>query len=732
MTAATSGGSGAKPPQWEADDAATLAENELLARLAEPERATFTDTLDQVAVTRGSELLHEGDPGEYMYFVLEGEACVRRGGLEVQRLAPGDHCGELALVGVRPRAASVEALSAMRLARLSRARYVALQRTHPLVALHFVQGLVTALGDQLASMTDSVGVLLTERTLPRRSHVRVRVAGETAEREVASGTTIGALLPREAASAMVVAGLLDHRPVSLGTSVVSDARVAPLTVATTAGRDVYRRSVGLALLAAGRRVAPEIVLRLGPRVGAGQVVLVDGEVGDARDLARALERAVKQLVASDAPMQEEVWSIEEARAYLAERGWDDASALLATWREGTVALVRCGDVHALASRPMLPRCGLLGEIAIRRHPAGLLVDLGDAVARHLPGAVATTREEVLAREQAMPRFGGPMVDEHRRWLDGMGVRDVGTYNQLCVSGQVSQLIRVAEGFQEKGIGRLADLVAARRDSLRIISIAGPSSSGKTTSIKRLSVQLEINGIRPVSLSLDDYFIDRERVPRDESGDMDFEALEALDLELLRDHVRRLLAGETVKTARYDFISGKSLRDAGPELRLGAGSVVLLEGIHGLNPALLGDVAAGDRIFRVFVHPATTLPFDRLTRIEPSDVRLLRRIVRDRRHRGYSAADNILRWPSVQRGEELHIYPFQSHADAIFDTSLVYEVSVLKVYADRYLLEVPNQHEAYSTAYRLRHLLDRFVTIYPDHIPPTSILREFVGGSGFEY
>jgi uridine kinase len=214
--------------------------------------------------------------------------------------------------------------------------------------------------------------------------------------------------------------------------------------------------------------------------------------------------------------------------------------------------------------------------------------------------------------------------------------------------------------------------------------------------------------------------------------MDFESLAALDLDLLRDHLTRLLAGEAVKTARYDFISGRSLKDGGPELRLGKGSVMLMEGIHGLNPLLLAGVAEGDSVFRVFVHPATTLPFDRLTRMEPSDVRLLRRIVRDRRHRGYSAADNILRWPSVQRGEELHIYPFQSFADAVFDTSLVYEVSVLKVYADRYLLEVPNEHEAFSTAYRLRHLLDRFVTIYPDHIPPTSILREFVGGSGFEY
>jgi uridine kinase len=314
----------------------------------------------------------------------------------------------------------------------------------------------------------------------------------------------------------------------------------------------------------------------------------------------------------------------------------------------------------------------------------------------------------------------------------MGVTSVGAFNDLCVSGQVSQLIRVAEGFHEKRIGRIADEIALARDRLRIIAIAGPSSSGKTTFIKRLNVQLQVAGLNPVGISLDDYYLDRERTPRDARGEYDFEALEALDLPLLQEHVRRLLAGEAVRTARFDFKAGRGSPEGGPAIRLRRGDVLLLEGIHGLNPALLGAIPRGGELFRVFIHPATTLPFDRLHRVSATDVRLLRRIVRDRHARGYSAAENIARWPSVQEGERRHIFPFRGEADAVFDSALVYEPAVLKVYAERYLLEVPGDHPAYGTAWRLRTLIDRFVAIYPDHVPPTSLMREFIGGSGFEY
>jgi uridine kinase len=362
---------------------------------------------------------------------------------------------------------------------------------------------------------------------------------------------------------------------------------------------------------------------------------------------------------------------------------------------------------------------------VPRAGGGLALELGKLDPRTNGAAHA-------APDPAPPRAGNDMAREHQRWLAALGVTSVGAFNELCISGQVSQLIRVAEGFHEKRIGQIADQIAAARERIRVITVAGPSSSGKTTFLKRLTVQLQIDGVNPVGISLDDYYVDREKTPRAPSGDWDFEALEALDLALLQEHVSRLLAGEAVTTARFDFVAGKSHPAGGPTIRLRPGDVLLLEGIHGLNPRLLGVLPRAGALHRIFIHPATTLPFDRLTRVSATDLRLLRRIVRDRHQRGYGAAENILRWASVQAGEREHIYPYQGEADAVFDTSLIYEPAVLKVFAERYLLEVPQDHPAYPTAHRLRYLVDRFVSIYPDHVPPTSLVREFIGGSGFEF
>jgi uridine kinase len=447
-----------------------------------------------------------------------------------------------------------------------------------------------------------------------------------------------------------------------------------------------------------------------PAAGAG--VDLDG-------LALRLGAEMERLVARDVPIRQELWAVDEAIALFLERGWDEAARLLRLGRQSVVPLATCGEVHALGMGPLLPSAGPVRGFRLEPHGQGLLVEYG---ARDPRNGVAPP---------APPQAGG-MIEQHRDWLRAQGITSVGAFGEVCIAGDVAALVRVAEGFHEKRIGRIADGIAAVRDRVRAILVAGPSASGKTTFIKRLSVPLQIDGLRPVGLSLDDYYVDRERTVRDERGDYDFEALEAIDLELLQEHVRRLVAGERVRTARYDFKTGRSAPDGGPEIQLGRRDVLLLEGIHGLNPRLLGGTIPQEALYRVFIHPATTLPFDRLSRVSATDLRLLRRIVRDRHGRGYRADENILRWPSVQRGERRHIFPFQHEADAVFDSSLIYEPAVLKVFAERYLLEVPPDHPAYATAYRLRLLVDRFVAIQPDHVPPTSILREFIGGSGFEY
>jgi uridine kinase len=701
-----------------------LAHGRLLARLEPAELELLLGHAELQRLPPRVRIHGDADAGRHLYLILEGQAVWRREQLAVRHLGPGDHFGELAHLGERHLGEVVTSEGPLTVASLSAAAFDALARAAPAVALKLALALTDELGREVARLTGDMGTLLRGRSLPRASTVRITARGEA--REVATGTRLRDLLPAEVDGALVVAGLLGERPVSLQTPVFTDTAVAPLTVAHWEGRQIYAQSVGLLLLEAAQAVAPGLLVRMGPSRGPIQVVQVEGDgAGPVAGLAARLAAAMERHAATDAPYRLEYWATDEACAWFQQRGWLDAVKLLRLRRQATVRLVSCGECYALSMGPLLPSTGLVQGFTLTPHPEGLALGLGDRDPR--------TRGRPAPPPAAPPRErDGDMVGEHQRWLAAMGVDSVGALSELCIDGRVSQLIRVAEGFHEKRISRIADQISGARDRIRIISIAGPSSSGKTTFIKRLTVQLQINGVNPVALSLDDYYVDRERTPRDERGEWDFEALEALDLPLLQAHVRRLLAGEAVKTPRYDFLTGLSRPEAGHELRLRPGDALMLEGIHGLNPRLLGAIPGPGELFRIFIHPATSLPFDRLTRVSTTDLRLLRRIVRDRHQRGYKAAENIARWPSVQAGERAHIFPFQHEADAVFDSSLVYEPAVLKIFAERYLLEVPTDHPAYPTAHRLRYLVDRFVSIHPEHVPPTSLVREFIGGSGFEY
>lgn len=709
-----------RPAQLAAGPAlSALAQGQLLAGFTAGEVETVLRYAEAVEVPQGAVFLREGDESHDLYLLLEGQAQIRRHWLTLGTLQPGGHFGALALLTRRPRSTSVLAVTPLRLARISPAGWEELTARETHLALRMLQAALVDVREDLMEMTDSVGALLQGRSLPRAREVVVQL-GDRRER-VRTGTPLRTLLPAEVNGELVVAGLLGQKPVSLNTPLFADGAVAPLTVGHWEGRQIYTRSVGLLLLEAAHQIDPGLAVRLGPSRGATQIVEVPAASSvDRGRLASRLAERMERMADADVPIRQEWWALEEALSHFQEHGWDDAARLLNTARQATVPLVSCGQLYVLSMGPLLPSTGVLRGFHLAPHAEGVLIDYGRRDPR---------------RAGAAPGPGGRdggMMDEHRRWLAAMGVTSVGAFNDLCISGEVKQLIRVAEGFHEKRIGQLADAIAAARDRIRIISIAGPSSSGKTTFIKRLTVQLHIDGIRPVGLSLDDYYVDRDKTVRDANGAFDFEALEALDLGVLQDHVRRLLAGEEVQTARYDFVTGRSDLDGGPRIRLGPGDMLMLEGIHGLNPRLLGAIPAQGQLFRIFVHPATTLPFDRLSRVSATDLRLLRRIIRDRHQRGYGAAENIVRWPSVQAGEQKHIFPYQGEADAVFDAALIYEPAVLKVFAERYLLEVPASHPAYPTAHRLRHLIDRFVSIYPDHVPPTSMIREFIGGSGFEY
>lgn len=538
--------------------------------LSEAERVTFHRFCDRVSVAAGEEIVHEGDRERTLYFVLEGEGRLRRGDLDLGPVGEGDHFGELGLVAGRARAASVIATTAMTLARLRYDHWKRLLDEQPRIAARLLETLVDRLGTQLTEMTDSVGDLLRHRTLPRRAKVEVTLGGE--KRVVRTGTPLAEILPAEMEGARVVAALVDRTALTLSTPISAPAVLEPLLETHWEGQRILRDTVNLVLLEAANTA--KLRVRLGASMGSATWLELDEADRNDETIAR-LAAAMHDLVERDVPIREELWTVEEARAELEEWGWRDAAQILSIWREATVQLVTCGRVYALRNGVLAPRTGFARGFELRPSEGGAVV-----LAKAAPKGV----------ERALAPWAETMR-EHDRWISAMGVTSVGTFDRACISsegGQVSDIIRVAEGWHEKRLGQIADRLATR-EGLRVVCIAGPSSSGKTTFIKRLRVQLQVVGIDSALVSLDDYYVDRVRTPRSPDGEYDYEALEALDLTLLRAHVTRMLAGETVRTARYDFPTGTSLRDGGKDIALGPGRVLMLEGIHGLNPLLLGDV-----------------------------------------------------------------------------------------------------------------------------------------------
>jgi len=349
----------------------------------------------------------------------------------------------------------------------------------------------------------------------------------------------------------------------------------------------------------------------------------------------------------------------------------------------------------------------------------------DGLLLRLPSMEHPTELGEMTHQDKM--FG--IFKEHHAWQDIIGLRTVGDLNEAILAGRSSQLIQVSEALQEKKIGKIADEIAMRK-GIKMVLIAGPSSSGKTTTCKRLSVQLAVNGIKPIGISLDDYFLDREKTPLDEKGDYDFEHLHALNLPLFNEQLNALFRGEEVELPRYDFPTGKS-KMSGKKLTLHDDEILVVEGIHALNPELTAQIPQ-EQIFRVYASALTTILLDNHNYVPTTDNRLLRRIIRDYKYRGVSALETIRRWPSVRAGENKWIFPYQENADAMFNSAMLFELAVIKSQAEPLLEQVPENCKEYAEAYRLLKFLKYIKPIPETQIPPTSLLREFLGGSSFEY
>jgi uridine kinase len=559
----------------------------------------------------------------------------------------------------------------------------------------------------------------SEVVLPQNAVV-VQLAGE--RRQVPSGTTVAQFLDAAhggTAPGDVVAALVNRRIVSLDFPIRGlHVELEPVRAASRQGQSVVRRSISLILLEAAHELYPEVRLVVGQSLGGGYFYSWHGPEPITPAAVASLERRMNEICAEDRPFQRRTATLEEAEAVFRSNGYASKLRLLATYRSSTVPVMGCGAMVDIAHGPFAPSTGRVRGFSLVTYEDGLLL--------RFPRNGDPAELPPLPRQPKL--FAA--YRETRRWNEELGVANVGALNAACLSGEISQIIEIAEGFHEKRIAQIADAIASRRDEVQVVLVAGPSASGKTTFIQRLGIQLRVNGIRPVGLSLDNYFVDRARTPLGSDGNPDYEALEALDLPLFNQHLAGLLNGEDVDIPRYDFALGRRVaQDRWRKLRLAPSEILLIEGIHALNPRLTSAVPEGSKL-RVFISALTQLTLDDHNRIFTSDARLLRRIVRDRLFRNHPATRTLEMWPSVRNGEARWIFPFQEGADVLFNSALVYEPAVLKLFAQRFLLEVPREHPSYTEAYRLLKFLAWFVPVYPDGVPHTSLLREFVGGSEF--
>ncbi len=552
--------------------------------------------------------------------------------------------------------------------------------------------------------------------------VRVRIKGKTLE--VPHGSSVGEVLTAHglagAGGQRVLAAIVHQRCVDLSFPLGAPTEIIPVDYTSREGVLVYRRTASIVLIEAARQLFPGVRISIGQALGNGYFYeLHRPEKVGAEDLAR-LDQRMRELVAQDLPLTIEQVSLGEAREIFARLGLPDKQLLLQTWWEPFVPLVRFGEFCDVHHSPCAPSTGYLTSFQLVHEPPGLIL-------RFPPrGRLAPLRPY-----QHTPKLF-KTYRETRAWNEILGVENVGQLNALCIKGEAGELIRVAEGLHEKKIAQIADLIASAADRVKLVLIAGPSASGKTTFSKRLSLQLLVNGIRPVALSMDNFYVNRVDTPRDSEGNYDFEAIEAIDLALFNEVLAHLLRGEEVLSPRFDFQTGQRRpRELWQPLKIGPGQVLVVEGIHGLNDRLTPAVPDAQK-FKVYVSALTQLCVDDHNRIFTSDSRFLRRIVRDRRYRGYSAADTIDSWPRVRQGEMKHIFPFQEQADVMFNSALVYEQAALRPYAERFLLEVPQDHPSFVDAYRLLKFVSHFVPIFDESVPQISILREFIGGSAFKY
>ena len=526
----------------------------------------------------------------------------------------------------------------------------------------------------------------------------------------------------------IIAAHVNYKVENLDFLLYKPKDVEFLDASTPSGMRVYVRTLSMVLCAAVNELYPEMDLRVEHPISKGYYCTLQwhqdktAEPGEEKEppvltyeMVKAIKERMLQIIAENRPIIEEEKQTKEVIKMFAER-YNNESSIFEALGNPYCRYFRMGEYIDYYTNVLLPSSGYINVFDIQTFQDGLLVRIPN---RNNP----TVLEDVVSQDKMYSIF-----QEYNRWNKLLHIRNVSDFNVACKQNKSFGLIKLAEALHEKKIAQIADAIAEKRP--KIVFISGASSSGKTTFSKRLQIQLLVDGIRPEVLSMDDYFVNRVDTPKDANGEYDFEHVNAVDLPFFREQIHDLLDGKEVNLPTYDFTKGERVF-RGNKLKLQKDSVLVIEGLHALNPIILPDVDK-NLTYKIYVSALTTINIDNHNWIPTTDIRLLRRVVRDYKYRGYSARETIARCPSVVRGETKWVYPFQEEADVMFNSALIFEFAVLKRHAEPILSEVPKFCEEYTEAHRLLKFLQYFIPIPEKEIPPTSFLREFVGGSSFRY
>lgn len=517
----------------------------------------------------------------------------------------------------------------------------------------------------------------------------------------------------------IVGALVNNKLKELTYQVYKPKKVRFIDVTHDDGMRMYTRSLIFVLFKAISELYPKSELSVRHPISNGLYCTLEKDNVFLTEMdVEKIRKRMESIIVADLPFEREEMLTEEAIEIFEKNNLQAKTALLKTRGNVFTSVYYLDGKVDYYYGHLVPSTGFLSVFDLQPFYNGMLLRLPDQ------------ENPAQLRPYVQQKKLLKIFSEFKRWGKILNVKNIGDLNRMVKTGEIDELIKISEALQEKKVGQIADKIRKKQKKLKLILIAGPSSSGKTTFSKRLAIQLKVNGLNPVKLSLDNFFVNREDNPLDENGNYDFEALEAIDTDLFNQKILELMEGKAIEVPKFSFEEGKRYYN-GEKLSVKKKDLIIVEGIHGLNPKLTGKIPEENK-YKIYVSALTSISIDGHNLIKTSDNRLIRRMIRDYKYRGYTSAETISRWPSVRRGEEKNIFPFQEEANIMFNSALLYEFSILKKHVEPILREVQPNQEEYNTAQRLLKFFSYFLSVDDEEIPPTSIIREFLGGSSFNY